>query len=136
MPNLKGVVLVCDDNEDTLRLVEVMLRQAGHLVYTATGHHDVMAQIHSVKPEVLLCDIYLPGRNGFQIAEQLRARGERIPIVFMTAFDMSLYRAYASDSGSTSCVAKPLDPDQLLHQIELKLRMARAQLSLASANVA
>lgn len=122
MENLTGVVLVCDDNEDTLEYVAVLLRRAGHVVYTATGHGDVMPLIDAVRPDVLLCDIYLPGRNGFQIAEQLRAQGQHIPIIFMTAFDMGLYRAYARNVGYTPCIPKPFDPENLLRQIELTLQ--------------
>ncbi|HLX62675.1 MAG TPA: response regulator [Planctomycetota bacterium] len=122
MTNLTGVVLVCDDNEDTLEYLEVLLRRAGHVVYTATGHGDLMPLINSVRPDLLLCDIYLPGRNGFQIAEQLRAQGEHIPIVFMTAFDTSLYRAYAQQVEHAPCITKPFDGDKLLRQIESTLQ--------------
>src|SRR5712672_2555962 len=113
MARMSGVVVVCDDDEDTLHYVSALLRSAGHTVYAATGHHDVFPLIDAVRPDMLLCDIYLPGRNGFQIAEQLRAHDSHIPILFMTAFDMGLYRAYAPSSGRTGCIAKPIDPELL-----------------------
>src|SRR5580765_121170 len=130
-----GTIVVCDDDQDTLDLVATVLRKAGHTVYLATGHREVVPLIEGTRPDLLLCDIYLPGRNGFQIAEQLRAQGCTTPILFMTAFDMGLYRAYAP-TRRTGCIAKPFDPEKLLQHIQLTLRNAAMKLESAFAMTA
>lgn len=115
------VIVVCDDNEDVLEVVSVIVRRAGYNVVTAAGHKDLLPLIDSARPSLLICDIRMPERDGFWIAEHLQMQGQRIPIIFMTAYDSNLYRTYAPFVGSVGFVTKPIDSQELLKQIHKAL---------------
>ena len=110
-------ILICDDNEDILELLSKMLRIAGYKVFAANGYKEVLPLIDSVHPDLLICDIRMPVRDGFWIAEFLQMEGKNIPIIFITAFDTQLYRAYAPFVGSVAFVTKPFEADELLGKI-------------------
>ena len=115
------VVVVCDDNEDVLEVVSMLVRRAGYNVLTAAGHKDLLPLIDSAHPSLLICDIRMPERDGFWIAEHMQMQGQRIPIIFMTAYDSNLYRTYAPFVGSVGFVTKPIDSQELLKQIHKAL---------------
>jgi CheY-like chemotaxis protein len=114
----KPTVVICDDNEDVLEVVSMIVRRAGYTVITANGHKELLPLIDSAKPNLLICDIRMPERDGFWIAEHLQMQGLRIPIIFMTAYDSNLYRTYAPFVGSVGFVTKPIDSQELLKQIK------------------
>ncbi|HLX61795.1 MAG TPA: response regulator [Planctomycetota bacterium] len=120
-PDDKTVIVVCDDNEDVLEVVSTIVRRAGYNVLTAAGHKELLPLIDSAHPNLLICDIRMPERDGFWIAEHLQMQGQRIPIIFMTAYDSNLYRTYAPFVGSVGFVTKPIDSQQLLNQIKKAL---------------
>ncbi len=121
----KGVVLICDDHDDTLTVVEHIVREAGYTVFTAHGHTELMPLVDLVKPDLLLCDIRMPEVDGLDIAERLKSRGDRFPVVLMTAHDSSFYHAYAPFIGATEIISKPIIANELLRQIDLALGFAR-----------
>jgi|ERR1043165_3931277 two-component system response regulator GlrR len=120
LPN-KGNIIICDDNEDVLEVVSMIVRRAGYNVVTANGHKELLPLLDSSHPELLICDIRMPERDGFWIAEHLQMQGMRIPIIFMTAYDSNLYRTYAPFVGSVAFVTKPIDSQDLLSQIKRAL---------------
>ncbi len=116
-----GVVLICDDHNDSLDVVATIVSKAGYTVYTAQNRDELMPLVESVKPDLLLCDIRMPEHDGFEIAEALKQRGSHFPIVLMTAYDSSFYHVYAPFVGAVDVVIKPIDSYQLLRQIDLVL---------------
>lgn len=117
----RDAIVICDDNEDVLEVVSMIVRRAGYKVVTAGGHKELLPLIDSVQPRLLICDIRMPERDGFWIAEHLQMQGQRIPIIFMTAYDSNLYRTYAPFVGSVAFVTKPIDSQELLAQIKKAL---------------
>jgi CheY-like chemotaxis protein len=131
MTESKPTILVCDDNGDILELVTLMLNSAGYRTVAANGYAELFPLLDKNNPSLLLCDIRMPERDGFWIAEQLQMRGSKIPIIFMTAYDSNLYRTYAPFVGSVGFVTKPLNAGELLQKIHKTLneRKAPAELS-------
>ncbi|MEI6235675.1 MAG: response regulator [Planctomycetota bacterium] len=121
MADDKITILVCDDNEDVLDVVSMIVRRAGYNVVSASGYKDVLPLLVSAKPSLLISDIRMPERDGFWIAEHMQMQGIRIPIIFMTAYDSNLYRTYAPFVGSVGFVTKPIDSHDLLTQIKMAL---------------
>ena len=125
MTDDKNKILVCDDNEDILEVVSTIVRRAGYSVISANGYQELLPLIDSVRPNLLICDIRMPERDGFWIAEHLQMHGIRIPIIFMTAYDSNLYRTYAPFVGSVGFVTKPIDSQELIAQIKKAIKLAR-----------
>lgn len=126
MRNASKVVLICDDNLDILNVVSVIVRGAGYEVKSANSHQELLKILETCRPDLLISDIRMPGRDGFWIAEYLQSQNIRIPIIFMTAYDSSLYRAYAPFVGSVGFVTKPLDVDALLKKVAAALESEQA----------
>jgi CheY-like chemotaxis protein len=133
MSNASKVILICDDNLDILNVVSMIVRGAGYEVKSASSHKELLTILETCQPDLLISDIRMPGRDGFWIAEYLQSQNINIPIIFMTAYDSSLYRAYAPFVGSVGFVTKPLDIDELLRQITRGLEARRPEPALIEA---
>ena len=126
MGTRSGTVVVCDDAEDTVNVVAAVVRKAGYTVHTANSYKELFPILDQVKPDLLLCDIRMPGRDGLDIAEQLQKEGATYPIVLMTAYNSTFYKAYTPYLGVSDVLAKPLDFDKLLEQINTALAEGKA----------
>lgn len=134
-PVLAGVevtdsrILVVDDQEHNLALLEKMLRDAGFVhIDLARNSDELFAQLGPRKPDLILLDIRLPGRDGFQICEQLQASPENaeIPVVFITSMHKdatTIKRAFAT--GGIDFLARPFLPEELIARVQIHLRVER-----------
>src|SRR3954447_3705407 len=136
MADDKQTILICDDNEDILEVVAMIVRRAGYNVVTANGYKALLPLIDSVRPSLLICDIRMPERDGFWIAEHLQMSDTRVPIIFITAYDSNLYRTYAPFVGSVGFVTKPIDSQDLLRNINKALNPGASSGVVAAPTVA
>lgn len=127
MSDKQTTILVCDDNEDILEVVSLIVRRAGYHVISANGYKELLPLLDSARPDLLISDIRMPERDGFWIAEHMQMQGIRTPIIFMTAYDSNLYRTYAPFVGSVGFVTKPIDSQDLLAQIKKALEGTQPQ---------
>src|SRR5262249_5503136 len=82
--------LLIEDNPANLELMSYLLRSKGHQVSVASDGHQGLNSALFGKYDVILCDIELPGMNGYEIAQQLKAdaTARTVPLVAVTAFAM------------------------------------------------
>jgi CheY-like chemotaxis protein len=107
-------VLVVDDNPDAAETLAELLRMVGHKVVVAHDGPSALAQAKADPPDVVLCDIGLPGMDGYEVARQLRAGGARgIRLVAVSGYAQPEDVARAIEAGFDAHVAKPLDPEEL-----------------------
>ncbi len=85
---LKGTVLVVDDDPDIVDFLETALEDEGYLVLAAVGA-EALGVAHETQPDIILLDINMPGMNGVEVSQRLRANPVTadIPIVVMSAQD-------------------------------------------------
>jgi two-component system cell cycle response regulator DivK len=109
-------VLVVEDNYYTRDIIIRRLTRAGHQVITSTDGAQCLELACAEKPHIILLDVRLPTRSGFEIARQLRASSETrdIPIIAITAYALEESREQARSAGCDDFEAKPLDFVQLL----------------------
>ena len=119
-------ILICDDDQDTLDALSVLLRNAGYEVLTAHEHNELSAKMRDSDPDLILLDVRMPERDGFWIAEGLQVLGRSIPIILMTAYDRMIYRLYAPFVGCVEYLVKPIDPRVLLSKINHTLAGAHS----------
>lgn len=110
-------IIICDDNQDILDFLEMLLKQAGYEVVKAHDLKDVCFYMEYVHPSLLLLDIRMPVWDGFEVAEMLRQQGHTVPIIFITAHDNAFSRTYAPIAGAVAYFTKPLDTDALMKKI-------------------
>ena len=116
--DLSGIkVLVIDDEHDARELVKLVLsRSKAHVVSAATAD-DGLELLESERPDVLISDIGMPVKDGYQLMREVRSlpasRGGRIPAIALTAFARSEDRTKAMLVGYQLHLAKPIEPREL-----------------------
>jgi DNA-binding response OmpR family regulator len=114
MPDVTRV-LVIDDEAPIRLLCRVNLEAEGMNVLEASDGDSGLTKAREERPDVILLDVMMPGRNGWEVAEELLAddRTSGIPIVFLTARAEVKDRARGIDLGGVDYVTKPFNPIEL-----------------------
>jgi PAS domain S-box-containing protein len=126
--SLKGIrVLVVEDEQYTRELINVILIQAGAEVMLASSADEALNIFSQWKPDVLVSDIGMPGKNGYEFIRELRSRdqqeGSCIPAIALTAYAKPADRVMALSSGFNMYIAKPIDPSELLETIGVVVKI-------------
>ena len=114
-------VLIVDDNELNVLVASRMVTNWGYEVLTASDVDEAEAQMKETLPFLVLLDIHMPGRDGFEAAQEWRASDRAwnaLPIVGPTADAETRTRMRALDSGMNDVVVKPFNPPHLRSVIE------------------
>jgi len=113
-------VLVVDDNRDTMLTLGILLRSEGYIVHLAKNGTEALRYAAAFHPSVALLDLHMPGRSGFDVANELqrRYRSECPVLVAISGHTDAKTRGLAEISGLRHFVAKPYDPKALLQLID------------------
>jgi PAS domain S-box-containing protein len=113
------VVLVVEDNRDAREMLHAWLEELGHRVYTAADGLEGLALARELHPDVALVDIGLPGLDGYQVAENLRAGedGHHTLLVAITGYGRPEDSARAREAGFDAHLVKPVQPETLARLI-------------------
>lgn len=106
-------VLLAEDNPVGALLAKTLLRREGCVVETAGTGHEVLSALAQARYDLVLMDMRMPGMDGVAAARALRARGDRTPIVALTANAFPEDRKACLEAGMDDHLAKPLDVDAL-----------------------
>jgi CheY-like chemotaxis protein len=114
------LLLVIDDGPEQRRFLERVLSAAGYRVVTAPDGEAGLATAHSLRPDLVLLDIVMPGMNGYQVCRALKADPATTdrPILVLTAKDEPADHYWAREVGADDFVTKPVDLPDLLRRIE------------------
>jgi signal transduction histidine kinase/CheY-like chemotaxis protein len=131
VPALSGLrILVVEDDTDTRQLLTVLLESHGAHVSNAASAKEALQTFGLSKPDVLLCDIGLPGENGYTLLRQIRAlgaeKGGNVPALALTAYARPEDRQQALAAGFQMHLSKPIDPSLLTRAIEHVVRTGPA----------
>ncbi|OWK43656.1 response regulator [Fimbriiglobus ruber] len=110
-------ILVVEDEHELLEAFVIVLRKAGYQVIPAEDGLEALRQIETTSIDAVVVDMMIPGVNGFQVVEAVRARpGDRTPILMASANLSPPHREYASVLGVTAFLAKPFSPADLVRE--------------------
>ena len=106
-------VLVCDDEQDILDIIEMILADGGWDVVTTQHVDDIIGQVEKAAPNVILMDNWIPNSGGIVATQTIKKHPDfkKIPVVYITA--NSDIQALANEAGAEFSVAKPFDLDLL-----------------------
>lgn len=121
---LKQRILVVDDDKEVVRLMQAYLEQAGFDVLTAYNGETAVHKMRREKPDLLLLDLMLPDRDGFDITRLMRSDStlSRIPIIMLTARVDVTDRIVGLEIGADDYVTKPYDPREVVARVRARLR--------------
>lgn len=119
---LQGIsVLAVDDQADARLLVSIVLELRGAAVLTAENTAEAWNLLHAHRPQVLVCDLSMPGEDGFSFIRRVRAGApdehRRLLAIALTAFSDEDNRSYAEKCGFDTVIGKPLDAEVLTRVI-------------------
>ena len=116
-------VLVVEDHGESLALLHAVLEPAGLRVIAARSAEEAKTLLATERPDVILCDLVLPGEDGLAFIRWLRTEGpeatRRVPAIALTAFYERYGTREVREAGFDMFVQKPLDPDQIPYTIGL-----------------
>jgi two-component system OmpR family response regulator len=117
-------VLVVDDEPNIRELVQVALKFHGCSVTTAATGRDALRRAEADRPDLIVLDVMLPDLDGFEVCRRLRAGGNEVPVIFLTARDTSSDTVTGLAIGGDDYVAKPFSVEALVARVRAVLRRA------------
>ncbi|MEW6095204.1 MAG: response regulator [bacterium] len=117
---LKKRVLVIDDEPFLVKALKIRLEIAGYEVITAYDGLDGLNKAREEKPDLILLDVMLPKKNGYQICQHLKSdeQYKHIPIVMLTAKGQKSDKEWGERTGANVYITKPFDDKELLAKIK------------------
>jgi class 3 adenylate cyclase/CheY-like chemotaxis protein len=130
-----GCLLVVDDDQRNIKLLEALLAPEGYSIVEAGSGEEALAAVAKERPDLVLLDIVMPGMDGFETCERLRAAPETavLPVIMITASGEQ-EKVRAIEAGADDFIQKPLDKPELLARVRSLLRIKRYQDELAELN--
>jgi two-component system OmpR family response regulator len=126
-------VLVVDDEPNIRELVQVALKFHGCAVATSATGNDALRLAEAGQPDLIVLDVMLPDIDGFEVCRRLRASGNEVPIIFLTARDTTSDSITGLTLGGDDYITKPFSVEALVARIRAVLRRARRQPGAGSA---
>ncbi len=119
-------ILVVDDEPNILRLVKAYLEQEGYTVYTAASGPAALKAARTLRPDLLVLDIMLPGMDGLAVLTHLRRESD-VYVILLTAKTEETDRVVGLTLGADDYVLKPFSPRELVARIKAALRRLQRQ---------
>lgn len=120
-------ILVIDDEPTIRETVENKMRKEGHSVFGAESAEDGLSIFRKVRPDLLLLDVMLPGRSGFDLAQTIR-RESTVPIIFLTARAADEDKVHGLELGGDDYMVKPFSLAELAARVKSVLRRSSSEL--------
>jgi DNA-binding response OmpR family regulator len=122
-------ILVVDDIPANLKLLEARFLAEYFEVLTAASGYEALAICERNQVDLILLDIMMPGLDGFEVCERLKANAKtaHIPVIMVTALDQSADRVRSLKAGADDFLTKPVNDLQLISRVKSLLRLAGSQ---------
>jgi two-component system OmpR family response regulator len=118
-------VLVVDDEPNIRELVEVALKFHGCAVAVGASGKDALRQVETYEPDLMILDVMLPDMDGFEVCRTLRAEGNGVPVIFLTARDTTSDTIRGLTLGGDDYVTKPFSVEALVARVRAVLRRTK-----------
>ncbi len=121
----KPLILIADDEEDVRDLVGMNLRR-GFEIEEAVDGLEALSKASRLKPDAIVLDVMMPGRDGIRVCQELRQEDDtrNIPIIMLTARGQTQDRIAGFEKGADDYVGKPFSPKELVLRVQALLRRA------------
>ncbi|MDB5889954.1 MAG: response regulator [Polaromonas sp.] len=117
-------LLVVDDDPDMLRLLTMRLTAAGYRVTAVTSAEAALTQLHIERPQLVLSDVRLPGKDGLSLFDDIRAQHPSLPVILLTAHGTIPDAVEATERGVFTYLTKPFDGKSLEAKIAQALALS------------
>jgi len=122
---MEGKILVVDDEEALVRLISYNLAKEGFTILTAEDGTQAWEMIKAEKPELVILDLMLPGKDGLEICRDMRRDNIDTPIIMLTARDEEIDKVLGLELGADDYMTKPFSVRELIARVKAVLRRNR-----------
>jgi two-component system, OmpR family, alkaline phosphatase synthesis response regulator PhoP len=124
-------ILVVDDDREIVRLVSAYLQQSGYEVLTAYDGETALHILRRERPDLMLLDLMLPGRDGLDVTRVVRGDGSlaAMPIIMLTARVEDSDKIVGLELGADDYVTKPFNPSEVVARVRAVLRRVQGEIS-------
>jgi two-component system, OmpR family, response regulator MtrA len=119
--SLKGKVLIVDDDAALAEMLTIVLRNEGFEPVVCPTGDRALAMMREHRPELVLLDLMLPGKDGIDVCRDIRAESG-VPIVMLTAKNDTVDVVLGLESGADDYIVKPFKPKELVARIRARMR--------------
>jgi two-component system response regulator VicR len=119
-------ILVVDDNPDNAHIIRDYLEARGYPITVAYNGDEAMKAFSEVKPSLVLLDVMMPGRDGWQVCREMKQHptlGRSVRVVMVTALDDWVNKRQALQTGADDFVEKPFELAKLASTVERNVKM-------------
>ncbi len=114
-----ATILVVDDSITDQQIVTGVLMRAGYTIVTAANEQEAQNSLAGRKPDLIVLDIVLPDRSGFELCRDLKddANTKNIPVVIYSSKGSKMDKYWGMQQGADAYLAKPVDPNELIQTV-------------------
>jgi DNA-binding response OmpR family regulator len=122
-----ATVLVVDDAPPNVKLLRLILNDAGYRVLEAASGPEALTTLRQGKPDIMVLDVRMPGMTGYEVCRQIREDAEfsALPVIMVTALSSPEDRIRGIEAGATDFITKPFNKKELLARVKASLIMAK-----------
>lgn len=120
-------IMIIDDQPQNLKLLEDMLGKEGYQVFSMPSGEMALKAIGKNLPDLILLDINMPGMDGYQVCEKLKAEKSTadIPVIFLSAFNETTNKVQAFQVGGLDYITKPFQYEEVIARVSVHLELRR-----------
>src|SRR3989442_5927622 len=124
---MKAHILLVDDDPRITDLLRRVLAYEGYSIAIAASGNEALHRNLERPPDLIVLDIMLPGLDGLEVAQRLRAAGDPVPILMLTARDLVADRVQGLETGADDYLVKPFAPEELVARVKALLRRSQEE---------
>jgi len=127
--NTHPPILVVDDNPDNAHIIRDYLEARGYPITVAYNGDDALKAFEEVKPALVLLDVMMPGRDGWQVCREIKQHptlGRSVRVVMVTALDDWVNKRQALQTGADDFVEKPFELSKLVATVERNVKLLKS----------
>jgi two-component system phosphate regulon response regulator OmpR len=121
----KARIIICDDEAEMREMLEEFLTDEGYAVTVANGGAELRLLVPQVRPDLVICDLKMPGEDGLSLTRWLRAESHAA-VLMLTGMGSVMDRVIGLEMGADDYLAKPFEPAELRSRIKAILRRTMA----------
>jgi DNA-binding response OmpR family regulator len=124
-------VLVVDDAPPNVKLLRLILKDAGYRVLEAASGPEALEIMRRERPDAMVLDVRMPGMDGYEVCREIRRDPEfaALPVIMVTALSLPEERIRGIEAGATDFITKPFNKKELLARIQASLAMTKGSRS-------
>ncbi|MEL6458284.1 MAG: hybrid sensor histidine kinase/response regulator [Cyanobacteria bacterium J06621_15] len=121
----ENLILIIDDNINNIKILSEVMQAQGYSVSAANNGKNALSELQTISPDLILLDIVMPGMDGFEVCQHLKAseKTKDIPVIFMTALTGTADKIKGFKLGAVDYITKPFQQEEIVARVKVQLKL-------------